>query len=307
MLSAFRASVWPRATTTDGTICVLEPASGRFSARVAVGQCPQAAVDRVSAGGSILLLPGVHTLPATLRLDREVHVFGRGAAVLCLAEGVEGDVVSATAGSATLDGVHIRKGVEASEGGHFGVLVTDGRLRLQACDVESLSQSCVCVRGAGSAPTLTGCTLHEAYTSSGLIFCEGARGAVLDSHLLRNGYGVTIASGANPRVSGNRIHDSAHAGVYACDVGTLGRLEDNDIYENVLAGVVMGTGARPTVYGNKVHGMVGAGIVIVDAGTEGVLEKNDIYGNEGGLEGPLVCPILAWVACAADTGGPCSC
>ena len=283
MLSAFRASVWPRATTTDGTICVLEPASGRFSARVAVGQCPQAAVDRVSAGGSILLLPGVHTLPATLRLDREVHVFGRGAAVLCLADDAEGDVVSATAGRATLDGVHIRKGVELGAIGHSGVLVTDGRLRLQACDVESLSQSCVCVRGAGSAPTLTGCTLHEAYTSSGLIFCEGARGAVLDSHLLRNGYGVAIASGANPRVSGNRIHDSAHAGVYACDVGTLGRLEDNDIYENVLAGVVLGTGARPTLASNKVHGMKGAGVVIVDAGTEGELDHNDISDNDGAL------------------------
>ena len=172
-----------------------------------------------------------------------------------------------------------------AEFGHFGVAVTAGRLRLQACDVESLSQSCVCVRGAGAAPTLTGCTLHGARAASGLIFCEEARGSARDCHLMRNGYGVAIASGANPTVARNRVHDSAHAGVYCCGQGTLGRLEGNNLFDNVLAGLVMGTGARPTVLSNRIHDQRGAGAVIVDAGTEGVLEKNDVYDNDGGRRG----------------------
>ena len=95
---------------------VLPPAT--FDVTVPPGESLQAAVSRCPAGGSILLLPGRHAGP--LVIAKELHVFGRGAAVL-IAEG--DDVISSSAPKATVDGLVIRKDAHRYGEGNFGIQV----------------------------------------------------------------------------------------------------------------------------------------------------------------------------------------
>ena len=50
--------------------------------KVAPGEDVQAAVGRCPAGGAVLLLPGPHLRWHELYLCRDVHLFGRGLALL---------------------------------------------------------------------------------------------------------------------------------------------------------------------------------------------------------------------------------
>ena len=78
-----RPAFLPR-TLADGH--VLEPCSGLFFISVAPGQDVRRAIERCPEGGSLLLLPGHHTLAlaADAPAFRRLSVFGRGAATLRL-------------------------------------------------------------------------------------------------------------------------------------------------------------------------------------------------------------------------------
>ena len=129
---------------------VPEPPLGAFDAILEPGEPLQSAVDGLRAGGSLLLAAGTHEGPLLLG-PKEVHIFGRGEAVL---QASEGDIVVSSAPVATLDGVIVRRspGGEAST----GVWVKGGGLRLQRCDVSSAAGACVTV-SEGSDPVITGC------------------------------------------------------------------------------------------------------------------------------------------------------
>ena len=130
-----------------------------FDVVVAPGRPLQAAVDGCPPGGSVLLLPGTHEGPLVLGADHEVHIFGRGRAVL---RTNASHVVISEAVVATLDGLILRRESDnlLSLRNRNGVEIRGGRLRLQACDVACdgrESGSCVYVQG-GADPTLASCT-----------------------------------------------------------------------------------------------------------------------------------------------------
>ena len=84
---------------------------------------------------------------------------------------------------------------------------------------------------------------------------------------------VTVHSGADPVVRGNRIHD----GVYIHTEGR-GTYEDNDVFGSALAGFEVKTGADPVVRGNRIHdGKVGGVFVHTDG--RGTYEDNDVFAN----------------------------
>ena len=96
-----------------------------FCRVVAPGEPIQAALDHCPAGAAILLGAGNHTLECPLKIEREVHVFGRGEATLVMPR--DAYAVICTAPHATLDGLAIRA---ASVG----------------------IQVCICENGRGSRP-----------------------------------------------------------------------------------------------------------------------------------------------------------
>ena len=147
---AYRGGRWTRTVRIKNSGAVLEPASGAFDVTVAPGANVQAAVDTCPPGGCVLLLPGTYAGPLVLVVEKVVHVFGRGHATL---QTDSGKVVTSEAAAATCDGLVIRR----EAGGRYdcGVLIKGGNLRMQACDVKSLSGECVDV--AAGDPVLTSC------------------------------------------------------------------------------------------------------------------------------------------------------
>ena len=143
-----------------------------FDIAVAPGVNVQTAIDRCPPGGTVLLLPGTHEGPLVLRADQEVHVFGRGKATLRTS--AEHVIVSASE-KATLDGLVVRTGAHSFGSGHFGILVTSGKLRVQACDVSSQSRAGICAKGPSADPFVVCCHLHHG-ARAGIKFAAGSQG-----------------------------------------------------------------------------------------------------------------------------------
>ena len=145
-----------RAAGADTQGWVFEP--DFFDVTVAPGEDVQAAVRRCPLGGSVLLLPGSHKGPLRLRADRSVHVFGRGQATLWAA--TDSAIIS-NASEATVDGIVLRceaTGWGWADTSKHGVLITGGRLRVQACDISSTHGSGETMRIEGGDPVIIGCT-----------------------------------------------------------------------------------------------------------------------------------------------------
>ena len=141
--AAAPASKWHNAVRVGPGGAVQEPASGAFDVVIAVGESVQAGVDHCPRGGSVLLLPGKHFGPLVLAVNKEVHIFGRGLASLLTSAG---DVIRSAASQATIDGLTLQRIAsdeeqqqEAESGERVGdaVHVSQGRLRLQSCDIRA--------------------------------------------------------------------------------------------------------------------------------------------------------------------------
>ena len=160
--AALRESRWPRFVRIGPSGTVLEPANGAFDVTVAPGEGVQAAVDRCPRGGCVLLLPGTHEGPLTLRANQEVHVFGRGQATLRTAGE---DVLSVDSAIATVDGLTILQ--EATGNIVCAVVVLSGAApRLQNCDVSGRAAYSLGIQVVGSRteqndPVIIGCTCER--------------------------------------------------------------------------------------------------------------------------------------------------
>ena len=161
--AAVRASSWPAVVRIRRDGMVLEPASGAFNETEAPGQSVQAAVDRCRPGGSILLLPGVHEGPMVLG-ETETHLFGRNAARLWMRRGA---LITSTAPVATVDRLILWPMLEWKSS--YGVHITSGRLRLQACDVDCLWSACIVIEGAATNPLVIGCRCGAGYARSNIV------------------------------------------------------------------------------------------------------------------------------------------
>jgi parallel beta-helix repeat protein len=95
----------------------------------------------------------------------------------------------------------------------------------------------------------------------------------------RAGTCVGVQAGADPRVSGNRIHDGRDSGIFVYGQA-LGTYEDNEIAGNGLSGVEAREGSNPTVRRNRIHSNGQPGVLIQDRGL-GTFDDNDIVDNGG--------------------------
>jgi parallel beta-helix repeat protein len=92
-----------------------------------------------------------------------------------------------------------------------------------------------------------------------------------------SGDGIIVESSADPHIKGCSIHNSLSRGVYYRE-GGAGLLEQNEIYENSMAGVAIATGSNPIIRGNIIRDGLASGIYVCDGG-RGIFEENQTYGN----------------------------
>ena len=156
--AAYPESRWPRAVRIGRSGAVCEPASGTFDVSIDPSReagALQAAVDGCPPGGCVLLLPGLHTGPLELAVDKKVHVFGQGRATMKTAAG---SVIVSKAASSTIDGVNIQREASPAYSDVGAVAIQSGGLRLQACDVRGVAFHITCITMSGGADAVVnGC------------------------------------------------------------------------------------------------------------------------------------------------------
>lgn len=83
--------------------------------------------------------------------------------------------------------------------------------------------------------------------------------------ILRINYLCNIRTGSNPVIRGNKIWGGQNGGVLVYNSG-LGLLEQNEIFDNAMAGVWIKTDSNPTLKRNKIFDGRDGGICIFNGG-----------------------------------------
>ena len=76
---------------------------------------------------------------------------------------------------------------------------------------------------------------------------------------------ITFRTGSNPVIRGNKIWGGQNGGVLVYN-GGLGLLEQNEIFDNAMAGVWIKTDSNPTLKRNKIFDGRDGGICIFNGG-----------------------------------------
>jgi len=161
------------------------------------------------------------------------------------------------------------------------VLIPQGKLVLEQCDVTSDSLSCVEIGGRGTQAIVRACQLHDSQDEGGIFIYDQATAQVEDCDIFGNaGVGVAINTGGNPTVRRCKIHDGKASGVFVWENGS-GQLEDCDIFGNAYAGVAIKTGGNPTVRRCTIKNNGYEAVWIYDKG-RGTIEECDLRGNQRG-------------------------
>ncbi|KAL3874906.1 hypothetical protein ACJMK2_037858 [Sinanodonta woodiana] len=84
-------------------------------------------------------------------------------------------------------------------------------------------------------------------------------------------------TGSNPLIRKNKIWGGQNGGILVYN-GGLGMIENNEIFDNAMAGVWIKTDSNPVLRHNKIHDGRDGGICIFNGG-KGILEENDIFRN----------------------------
>ena len=185
------------------------------------------------------MLEGVYLVTRKLRLDRSVHIFGRGRAEL---RGKEPDrVIESTSLSATLD--RLRIDIHDKRGSH-ALIITSGHLRLQGCDVSSrVEKGCSTLYASGHSVVadVLGCTFRGG-GGGGVGFFQGASGLVegCDSRDFGQGSGIVVGhSSASPLVSCNTFRDCKRGVLIYPDVDPSWSLGEGNVFTNGVEGDVV--------------------------------------------------------------------
>ena len=269
---AYRESKWPDLVRIkrDGT--VLEPSSGRFDVTVAPGDPVYGSIVICPAGGSVLLLPGVHK--GRIRIfEKEVHVFGRHLATLWSSEAIP--LVRSSFPRGSLVGLTLQHIGSPAQPSVCCLSVTGGFLRVQACNITARDGIAVEVR-RNADPTFFDCSISG--SENGVAFFnENAIAAIVLGRFIRcaiwgcGGACVSVHHDANPTFEDCSINDSAtNAGVFVYGAGAHGQFLRCRIYNNLRSGVFVSEGGDPTllacsIYNHPRLGNDGVGVYVTSS------------------------------------------
>jgi parallel beta-helix repeat protein len=231
-----------------------------------------AAIANANPGDRILIREGVYD--EGLVLDKPLELIGDGQLGEVEIHAYGKRVIEFKASAGVVRNLVLRQTVGE---GFATVAITQGRLRLEHCDISSQSGACVAIYNSGTAPIVRYNKIHDS-KSAGIFVNTNGQGLIEANEIWGNARaGISIASGANPTVRNNKIHDGKDAGIFVNDKGR-GLIEGNQIWGNAEAGIGIVSGSSPTVRNNQIHDGKGNGIYVLENG-QGLIEANEIWGN----------------------------
>jgi len=231
------------------------------------------AILAAEKGHRIVILPGVYN--ESLTVDKSITLCGYpGGTEQVVIRSAENVVVSSGA-NAVLRNLTLRQ-----LGGKFnGILVHEGMLTVEHCDVSSAGLGCFAIRSAHAV--LRHNRIHDS-PQGGLVFCEGAEGLVEDNQIFGNGLqGIEIREGSKPIITRNRIYNSDQNGILIHSKGR-GELRGNEICHNKIDGVMIISEASPScIENNHIHHNRQRGVFVSrDSNAEGfTVEANTVQHN----------------------------
>ena len=189
--------------------------------------------------GSIFLREGVYHVTRTLRLNRRVHIFGRGRAELRGLSPAGSHFIVSTSSSATLDRLRIDN---QAKSGSCILYITAGHLRLQSCDVSCKVGNDGLILYASGPSTIAdalGCSFSG---GGGIAYWDGASGRVEGCRIsnVSGGAGITLGdAGTSPLVSRNTIHDCNNGVRILRDVDPSWTLGEGNVITDCAEGDVV--------------------------------------------------------------------
>lgn len=252
---------------TESKIITVDPRPGR-----ADFQTISEAILQASGGERILVRPG--TYKEGLVLNKPLEILGDGPREEIIVEFDAANTLLVSTEIGRVGNLTLRQ----TGSTHWRcVMINQGRLELEECDITSQDVICVGVEG-GAAPLIRRCIIHSS-KRCGVYVSDNAKGTFEDNDIFGHSqFGVEIWTGADPVLRRNRIHHCQEHVVGIFD--GKGNLEDNDLFANQASGIVISRGGAPVIRRNRIHDNQNSGVLCGTDGS-GTLEDNDIFANQG--------------------------
>jgi serine/threonine-protein kinase len=160
-----------------------------------------------------------------------------------------------------------------------GIVVIESKVTIEGCNIQSMRNFGIKVEGEDSFPTIQNNVIKD-NDDVGIVFALNALGKIVDNEISKNKRtGIEMQLRANPYVSGNSISGNLE-GIF-CRMGATGRIENNDIFQNIYHGIkIVEPETRPRISNNQIRENSKAGILITD-GASAVVQENRIERNQG--------------------------
>lgn len=230
------------------------------------------AIARAPGGARILIAPGHYR--ENLVVDKPLELIGDGPCEDIIVETDESEVLVFDTNIGVARNLTLRQSAKHKK--HFCLLIKQGRLELEDCDLSSTSLSCLAVRN-NADPRVRRNRIHGG-NQSGLFIYDNGVGTYEENEIFGNTLaGVAVRSAADPVVRRNRIFDGRGAGIQIYEQGR-GIFEENEIFGNSSTGIQVVTAAEPIVRRNRIYDGRRGGLFVADKG-RGTFEENEIFGN----------------------------
>jgi hypothetical protein len=264
-----------------------------------------AAVRAAKNGAAIVVRPGIYH--ESVVIDKDITLTGEGVMQSIVLESPAGPCISLKGGvAATVGSLTLRTAAETADPSVPLISITDGRLKLDKCDLSSgVRNRLVVAAGAKASLNVIESRIHDG-SGSGIVFTNGAGGEVARCDVF--GFkesGVHLESDAGVSLDECRIHDGggfgvrvvrgARSAITRCLLSNLERasvmvegtaqprIADCRISDGKHAGIHFRGKARGSVENCGITGHGAAGIVIADGSDPSIVGCRLLDGKDAGI------------------------